>query len=552
MNKVIINQDDFYIIPVGGCGEFGMNCTLYVHNGKVLIVDAGLSFAPEYEIGIDSHIVDIKSYIASLGEIIGYVITHGHEDHIGSLPFLLKNHPAPIYSGKWAMEILKNKLGVKKLPFEVNYFEEGKKLQIGPFEIQTITVPHSIPGCSSVAIRTEKANVFHTGDFKTQEYSSIEKPFDVDLLKEIGKSGFHCMLADSTNAHKEGKCPSEDEVYDSVVDVIQGAKGYTLFTTFASNFWRLHTVLRAAKAANKVVVPIGTGINKSFRYASACGIFNDKEFDIKQVNDLKTLDRKDVVLLVTGSQGEHKAALARIVKNEHPKVSLKANDRVVFSSRAIPGNEKTIAEVISICSKNDVEIITPRDNNIHVSGHAYKGDIELFLEHIKPRFHLPVHGTFTQLKSNQNISFDNSDTMENGAVWKVSDDGVEKVGYIDPKILFVDSWSRLPMDFHTMRRRQKIGDSGLAIVDGVYCSKKKQFISELHMETFGIPPLDKGEGWDTDLLRRTEKRFQKCLEDESFVLNRAAVEEFVRRQVRKYLTSKLIKKPVVISRVHLV
>ena len=142
--------------------------------------------------------------------------------------------------------------------------------------------------------------------------------------------------------------------------------------------------------------------------------------------------------------------------------------------------------------------------------------------------------------------------MENGAVWKVSDDGVEKVGYIDPKILFVDSWSRLPMDFHTMRRRQKIGDSGLAIVDGVYCSKKKQFISELHMETFGIPPLDKGEGWDTDLLRRTEKRFQKCLEDESFVLNRAAVEEFVRRQVRKYLTSKLIKKPVVISRVHLV
>ena len=161
------------------------------------------------------------------------------------------------------------------------------------------------------------------------------------------------MLADSTNAHKEGKCPSEDDVFDSVLEVIKDAKGYTLFTTFASNYWRLHTVLRAAKAANKFVVPIGTGISKTFRYASALGLFSADEFDIKNVNELKTLDRKDVVLLVTGSQGEHKAALARIVKDEHPKVKLKKNDRVVFSSRSIPGNEKSIAEVVSLCAKDD-------------------------------------------------------------------------------------------------------------------------------------------------------------------------------------------------------
>ena len=284
------------------------------------------------------------------------------------------------------MEILKSKLGVKKLPFDITYFEEGKRLNIGPFEIQTIDVPHSIPGCSSVAIRTEKANIFHTGDFKTLEYTPKEKPFNVKLLEEMGKEGFHCMLADSTNASKDGKCPSEDDTYDSILEVIQGSEGYTLFTTFASNFWRLHTVLRAAKAAGKIVVPAGTGINKTFKYASALGLFSDNEFDIKLVNELKTLDRKDVVLLVTGSQGEHKAALSRIVKNEHPKISLKSGDRVVFSSRAIPGNEKSIAEVVSICAKNDVEVVDPRHHNIHVSGHAYRGDIELFLEHVKPSF----------------------------------------------------------------------------------------------------------------------------------------------------------------------
>ena len=329
-------------------------------------------------------------------------------------------------------------------------------------------------------------------------------------------------------------------------------KGYTLFTTFASNYWRLHTVLRAAKAANKFVVPIGTGISKTFRYASALGLFSADEFDIKNVNELKTLDRKDVVLLVTGSQGEHKAALARIVKDEHPKVKLKKNDRVVFSSRSIPGNEKSIAEVVSLCAKDDVEIITPAMHNIHVSGHAYRGDIELFLEHIKPKFHLPVHGTYTQLKSNQKISLENSSTMENGAIWKVSDEGVEHVGRIDPKILFVDSWSRLAMDFHTMRRRQKIGDSGMALVDGVFDRKSLSFIQSLQMETFGIPPLAKSEGWQEDLLSRSEKRFIKSLEDESVILSREAVEEFVRRQVRRYLTSQLVKKPVVITHIHVV
>ena len=165
---------------------------------------------------------------------------------------------------------------------------------------------------------------------------------------------------------------------------------------------------------------------------------------------------------------------------------------------------------------------------------------------------MPVHRTFAQIKANQRISWDNSDTLENGAIWKVSDDGVEYVGNIDPKILFVDSWSRLPMDFHTMRRRQKIGDSGMAIVDGVYDSQSGEFVRELQMETFGIPPLAKSDDWDKELLRRTEKRFKKALEDDSFVLGREAVEEFVRRQVRRYPTSQLVKKPVVISRVHVI
>ena len=173
-----------------------MNCTLYVYEGQVLIVDAGLAFAHEYEIGVDSHIIDMKSHIDSLGEIVGYVITHGHEDHIGSLPFLLKSHSCANIQCKWAMEILKSKLGVKKLPFDISFFEEGKKFQIGPFEIGTIDVPHLIiSGCSSVAIRTQKANVFHTGDFKTLEYTAVEKPFNVELLKKMGKSGFHSYVS---------------------------------------------------------------------------------------------------------------------------------------------------------------------------------------------------------------------------------------------------------------------------------------------------------------------------------------------------------------------
>ncbi|KZM47901.1 ribonuclease J [Labrenzia sp. OB1] len=391
------NNNDIVFLPLGGVGEIGMNLGLYGYgpedNRTWLIVDCGVSFAGPELPGIDVVVPDIKFLEDEIDNIAGMVITHAHEDHYGAILHLWPFLKVPVYATAFTAGLLAAKTesepGAEEVP--VTVVKQGDRVNIGPFDVEFVAMAHSIPEPCALAIRTPAGMVLHTGDWKIDTTPGVGLPIDLDRLAELGREGVMALVCDSTNAIRDGVSPSEADVAEELKKVMAKATKRIAVTTFASNVARIRAIAEAAAANERDVVVVGRSMHRVIEVAGELGYLEGLPA-FHGEDAFGYLPREKAVLLCTGSQGENRAALARIASGDHRNVALSKGDMVIFSSRTIPGNEKAVAEVLNNLADLGADIVTDKDALVHVSGHPRRGELEQLYKLLKPKVLLPVHG----------------------------------------------------------------------------------------------------------------------------------------------------------------
>ena len=395
---------DFVFLPLGGVGEIGMNLALYgfgpPKKREWMIVDVGVTFPGPDLPGVDLVLPDIRFVRQIKDRLRGIVITHAHEDHYGALLTLWPQMQVPVWMTPFAADLMESKrMGERdnRMPKpDVRLYEAGDTFKVGPFDIEAVHVTHSIPEPVSLRIRTPVGTAIHTGDWKIDPAPGIDEPTDEARFRAIGDEGVDALICDSTNAMREGTSPTEDEVNASLRKLIEEAPGRVAIATFSSNVGRLVSAMEAARDAQRSVLIMGRSLKRVAEVAAERGYFDGLPERLTE-DDFSSIPRKNAVILLTGSQGEERAALAKIARDEHPRVALAKGDRVIFSARAIPGNEKAILEVRNGLIERGIEIIDDREHLVHVSGHPRRGELRQMYEWTRPRALVPVHGEAAHL-----------------------------------------------------------------------------------------------------------------------------------------------------------
>ncbi len=554
-------SDSLHIIPFGGCGEFGMNLTVYIHDGQVIVVDCGIMFPDPMKLGVDAIFPNVDPWLEQLGGVSAYLITHAHEDHLGALAHVVQKWPAPIYMTAWTRAVFNNKLSNLSMDPEklsVTTVRPGDRTVCGAVDAEWVHLNHSIPMSCGLFLRTKAGNVFHTGDFKIDLNSHYEVAADVQRLEQLGREGVDLLLADSTNALAKGICPGESEVAPTLEKMLLEAPGKVFVTTFASNYWRACTIIDICEKIGKRVVFAGRGMLSSLEYAKQSGLnLHERAALVADEDAASSVEADKLVVLTTGSQGESNAALARIAYGEHKRFRLEPRDTVIYSSRTIPGNEKPVLDIINRCLKAEAQVITWRQNPlVHVSGHGYSGELELMMEKLRPKNFIPVHGTHQHLLEHLRIAHargigpNQSLLVENGHVIAFSQrDGLQKVGEINIERTYIDGMSKATMTHETMRGRLRIGELGGALVYGVIDKERDDWAVPPKVELIGLPlpheiPL---EPWLELAAEGVAEQVQLALQQGS--VTHEQLSEVARVTLRRYLSATLGKKPVVMAKV---
>jgi ribonuclease J len=557
-NPVITNfkKDSIRIIPFGGCGEFGMNMTGYICDDRLYLVDAGVSFPDAAKLGVESLFPDMAPWIDQFGGVYAYIMTHGHEDHIGALPFMLDRWPGPVYTTPWAAKLIENKLDRRniKTRYPIHCVRPGDRVECEDFSIEFVPFNHSIPDSCALMIRQGKFNIFHTGDFKFDFTPIIEKPVDISHLEKLGKEGIHVLLADSTNSHVPGYSPSESVVLEPMKSAFNSAgNGAVVVTTFSSNFWRLKTILTACEATGRKALILGGGLDNCLRVAGELGMFAPTPGLIIDSNMASGMDRSKLCVIATGSQGERRAAIMRIANGEHRQFSISSGDLVIFSSRTIPGNEREIQNMMSKLERRGATIFSARnDPQIHVSGHSYREELKDLVRALKPKNFIPVHGTFSHLLSNSKIpaevGLNKTDcfVIENGDVIDVDVKTASITDRIDVNRVFVDSESLDLLSYDTLRERLRIGELGLVVIAAAYRKSDSKIIGTpvINIQGLTAPKDMEQQQFETGLLAAARKGFKNAVAAKE--TSQDKLEDQVRVEMRRYMFQVLKKKPVVI------
>lgn len=388
------------VIFLGGCGEFGLNCTLFRYGEEILVVDAGLMFPEEEFLGVDFVIPDIEYLVERAKKVRGIVLTHGHEDHIGAVPYLYEAVRAPLYGTDFTLGLVDAKFQEHRLDGRSDFrpVEPRDVVKIGPFEVEFIQVTHSIPGATSLAIRTPVGLVIHTADFKIDQTPVDGRLFDFPRLGQFGDEGVLLLLGDSTNAEVEGFTPSERRIGEALEPIVRRARGRVLVATFASHIHRIQQILDIAAANKKKVCLVGRSLLQNTKVAERLGRLSVPSGVLVEPRSVARVSPDRLVLIVTGSQGEPMSALSRIALDEHKEVKIGPRDLVVFSARTIPGNEKSISRVVNHLLKRGAEVLLVEHNpGIHASGHASQEELKIMLNLTRPRYFIPIHGEYRQL-----------------------------------------------------------------------------------------------------------------------------------------------------------
>ena len=458
------------IIPLGGLEQIGMNITAFEYGDSIVVVDCGLSFPEDDMLGIDLVIPDVTYLKENISKVKGFVITHGHEDHIGALPYVLKEVNVPIYSTKLTLGLITNKLKEHNLvrSTKLKEVKHGQVINLGDFAIEFIKTNHSIQDASALAIYSPAGIVVHTGDFKVDYTPVFGDAIDLQRFAEIGKKGVLALMCDSTNAERPGFTMSErtvGKVFDSLFNEHRNAR--IIIATFASNVDRVQQIINTAYRFGRKVAVEGRSMVNIISVASELGYLRIPENTLIEIDQVKNYPDDKVVLITTGSQGESMAALSRMAANIHKKITIKPNDTIIFSSNPIPGNEKAVSKVINELSMKGAKVIF---QDVHVSGHACQEEIKLIYSLVKPRYAIPVHGEYRHLTAQKHVVEDLGIPKENifilasGNVLEMDEYSAEVTGSVHTGAILVDGLGVGDVGNIVLRDRQHLAEDGIMIV----------------------------------------------------------------------------------------
>ena len=462
------HQDKLLFIPLGGTNEIGMNVSLYHIDGKFIMIDCGSGFADDYLPGVDMLVADLAFIEKNKKDLLGLILTHAHEDHVGGIQYLWENLECPIYTTKFTKNFLKSKLAEYSFSqkVKINEVTSGANFTLGPFKIETMPLTHSAPEMQALMIRTKAGNIFHTGDWKFDPKPLVGKAADETLLEKYGKEGVLALVCDSTNVFNSGTSGSEGDVRDNLVKLVSECPAMVVVTTFASNIARIDTIIHAAEKAGRKVVLTGRSLHRIIEAAQSSGYLNN----IRPFVDERSIYRhkkKDLLVIATGCQGEPLAATSKMAHGSHHSIHLNSKDTVIFSSKIIPGNDKKIFRLFNTFVRKGIEVITERDHMVHVSGHPAIDELKKMYELIKPKICIPVHGEpvhiHEQSKLAKSEGIKRTIEVENGSVAHISESDPKVIGTVQSGYFAVDGNFLLPEDSKIFRMRRRMRDSGIVI-----------------------------------------------------------------------------------------
>jgi ribonuclease J len=545
-------HNELVFAPLGGVGEIGMNLSIYgfgdERRRQWLIVDCGVSFAAEEHLpGVDLILPDISYLIEERKNILGLVLTHGHEDHMGALIDLWPRLKVPLYATPFTAALFEAKRasepGAPKIP--VSVVPMGGHLELGPFAIDFINVAHSIPESNALAIRTPAGTVLHTGDWKIDNTPVLGAPTDAAKLTALGDAGVLALIGDSTNAVREGRSPSESDVAKTLAELIASAPQRVAVTTFASHVGRLRAVADAARAAEREVVLVGRAMERVVQVARETGYFDGVQ-EFRSADAYGYLPPDKVLALCTGSQGEPRAALARIAEDEHPEVTLSRGDRVIFSARPIPGNEKAIGRVINGLVSQGVEVITDRTHLVHVSGHPRRDELRDMIGWVRPKILIPAHGEALHLAEHAALArragVPHVLVCRNGDLVRLAPDGPKIIDEVPSGRLYKDGSILANAAAKTVAARRRLSFAGIVSV-ALALNDKGQLMANPEVELIGLPDTDAGGASMLEIARdAVEAAFDALPKPRR--RDPDAVAEAVRRAVRGAIAERWNKKPI--------
>ena len=459
------------IIPLGGINEIGKNMTAIEYKDEIIIIDCGLSFPEDEMLGIDIVIPDITYILKNKDKILGILLTHGHEDHIGALPYVLKKINVPVYGSRLTLGLVDIKLKEHKLPnLHLQRINPGDAIKLGSFNIEFIRSSHSIPDACAIAIHTPMGTVFHTGDFKI-DYTPIDNNFiDLHKIAELGQKGVLVMLADSTNAERPGATMSEKSVGATFENIFRNTQKRIIVATFASNVHRVQQVMESAHKYNRKVVVSGRSMVNVVNVAVDLGILTVPEDLFIDIDDMEQYQDHELVIITTGSQGEPMAALSRMASSEHKKIEIRNGDLIVFSSTPIPGNEKSVSKVINSLFEKGAEVIYESLADVHVSGHACQEELKLMHRLVMPKYFIPVHGEHRHLRKHAKLAEDlgmqkeNIFIPQNGGIIEFTKEGAKANGTVPAGRILVDGLGVGDVGNIVLRDRKHLAEDGLMVV----------------------------------------------------------------------------------------
>ncbi|MDO4868949.1 MAG: ribonuclease J [Bacillota bacterium] len=540
------------VIPLGGLGEIGKNMTALEYNNEILLIDCGLSFPDDDMFGIDKVIPDFDYLENTDKKIKGLIITHGHEDHIGAIPYLLKEFNIPVYGLQFPLGLISNKLKEHGLKGDLRIIEPGKTFRVGrSFNIEPLRITHSVPDAVCYNIKTPVGRVFHTGDFKI-DYTPVDgNTIDFARLAEIGSEGVSLMLADSTNVVRNGYTKSEKVVGKTLESIFRSSNKRIIIATFSSNVQRIQKIIDIALLCKRKVAISGRSMVNVVELARELGYIKIPDRKLIDLNKAGNIPDKELVVITTGSQGEPMSALARMASSDHKAINIKKNDMVILSSTPVPGNELTVANVVNQLVEKGAEVIYSDIAETHVSGHACKEELKLMHSLIRPKYFMPAHGEFRHLQTHADLAAElgmpreNIFILKNGDCLELTQKGAKKIENVaQAEGIFVDGLGVGDVGNIVLRDRRLLSESGLIIVVTAIDKQARQIVSGPDIITRGFVYVRENEDLIDAACMKAEEIIELCLHKN--VKDWNGIKTAVREGLKKYIYSKTGRSPIIL------
>ena len=540
------------IIPLGGLGEIGKNMTAYEFGSDIIVVDCGMGFPDEDMYGVDIVLPDVSYLRANAGNIRGLILTHGHEDHIGAVPYILRELDIPIYTTPLTAALVELKLEEHDLLYNTQIFTKkaGSVFRLGCFTVEFIHVNHSIPDSVALAIKTPMGTVIHMGDFKIDLTPISGGMIDLTRFGQLGNEGVLALLSDSTNVEKPGYSASERKVGESFDKLFAGCDKRIIITTFASNVHRLQQIISVAAKYGRKVAITGRSMENVLRVAMVLGYMDIPENVMVDLEHINSLPKDQIVIISTGSQGESMSALYRMAFSEHKQVHIDAGDRVIISASAIPGNENTISRVIDELFHKGAEVIYDRHTDLHVSGHACQEEQKMILGLVRPKYFIPVHGEYRMLIKHADLACQmgvqpkNIVIAENGTVIEISKRSISCEDSVTAGAVLVDSSGSGTIGSVVLRDRHKLAEDGMIVVVMPYSSDDHTLLSEPEIVTRGFIYVKEAEELLEELKRVTMESVEAC--EKQHIYDYTTIKTRVKNNISGYLFKETRRSPMIL------